>query len=92
MFVSCDGTVEIDVCTHFVTHKDKDYKEEDSFIDLQEFVVGLYVILTLWRARGANQPPYTLLHIGARRGPRLRTTPRETPQYIPVIKYKHLLT
>ena len=24
--------------------------------------LGLYVILTLWRARGANQPPYALLH------------------------------
>ena len=24
--------------------------------------MGLYVILTLWRGRGANQPPYTLLH------------------------------
>ena len=24
--------------------------------------LGLYVILTLWRGRGANQPPYTLLH------------------------------
>ena len=28
--------------------------------------LGLYVILTLCRARGANQPPYALLHIGAR--------------------------
>ena len=28
--------------------------------------LGLYVILTLWRGRGANQPPYALLHIGAR--------------------------
>ena len=27
--------------------------------------LGLYVFLTLWRARGANQPPYALLHIGA---------------------------
>ena len=25
--------------------------------------IGLYVILTLWRARGANQRPYSLLHI-----------------------------
>ena len=24
--------------------------------------LGLYVILTLWRGRGANQPPYALLH------------------------------
>ena len=24
--------------------------------------LGLYVILTLWRARGTNQPPYALLH------------------------------
>ena len=24
--------------------------------------LGLYVVLTLWRARGANQPPYALLH------------------------------
>ena len=24
--------------------------------------LGLYVILTLWRGRGANQPPYVLLH------------------------------
>ena len=29
-------------------------------------VLGLYVNLTLWRARGVNQPPYALLHIGAR--------------------------
>ena len=29
--------------------------------------LGLYVILTLWRIRGANQPPYTLL---------LRSSPR----------------
>ena len=28
--------------------------------------LGLYAILTLWRGRGANQPPYALLHIGAR--------------------------
>ena len=27
--------------------------------------LGLCVILTLWRARGANQPPYAVLHIGA---------------------------
>ena len=25
-------------------------------------VLGLYVILTLWQGRGANQPPYALLH------------------------------
>ena len=24
--------------------------------------LGLYVMLTLWRGRGTNQPPYTLLH------------------------------
>ena len=30
-------------------------------------VLGLCVILILWRARGANQPPYALLHVGARR-------------------------
>ena len=55
--------------------KDKD-KDKDLFIDPQEFVVGyskapeqlqssarpIYVILTLWRGRGANQPPYALLH------------------------------
>ena len=29
--------------------------------------LGLYVILTLWWTRGANQRPYALLHIGARR-------------------------
>ena len=29
--------------------------------------LGLYVILTLWQTRGANQQPYALLHIGARR-------------------------
>ena len=34
--------------------------------------LDLYVILTLWRARGANQPPCALLHIGAR-----RAAPRE---------------
>ena len=27
--------------------------------------LGLYVILTLWRAQGTNQPPYALLHTGA---------------------------
>ena len=55
-------------------YKDKD-KDKDLFIGQQEFVVGyskapssrraalgLYVILTLWRGRGANQPPYALLH------------------------------
>ena len=30
-------------------------------------VLLYYVILTLWRAQGANQRPYALLHIGARR-------------------------
>ena len=30
-------------------------------------MLGLYVNLTLWRARGANQRPYALLHTGARR-------------------------
>ena len=29
--------------------------------------LGLYVILTLWWTRAANQRPYALLHIGARR-------------------------
>ena len=29
--------------------------------------LDLFVSLTLWRARGANQQPYILLHIGARR-------------------------
>ena len=29
--------------------------------------LGLYVILTLWRTRGANQPPYMHRCIGARR-------------------------
>ena len=29
--------------------------------------LGLYIILTLWRTRGANQPSYALLHIGTRR-------------------------
>ena len=55
--------------------KDKD-KDKDLFIGPQEFflwdilrlpssrraALGLYVILTLWRGRGANQPPYALLH------------------------------
>ena len=30
-------------------------------------VLDLYVNLILWQARGANQQPYALLHIGARR-------------------------
>ena len=56
-------------------------KDKDPFIGPQEFVVGyskapeqpqssarhVYVILTLWGGRGANQPPYALQHIGARR-------------------------
>ena len=52
-------------------------KDKDLFIAPQEFVVGyskapeqpqsraalgLYVILTLWQGRGANQPRYALLH------------------------------
>ena len=41
--------------------------------------LGLYVILTLWRGRGANQPPYTLLHRSSpryalRHGRRLTST------------------
>ena len=41
-----------------------------------QWPLGLYVILTLWLARGANQPPYAnccLLELAA-----LRTAPRET--------------
>ena len=29
--------------------------------------LGLYVILTVWRGRGANQPPYALLHTNSPR-------------------------
>ena len=55
-------------------YKDKD-KDKDLFIGPQELLwdilrlpssrraaLGLYVILMLWRGRGVNQPPYTLLH------------------------------
>ena len=38
--------------------------------------LGIYVILTLWRGRGANQPPYVLLHIYEL--VMLHTAPRET--------------
>ena len=43
--------------------------------------LGLYVILTLWQGRGANQPPYALLH---RSSPRyaLRHGRRNTFTYV----------
>ena len=41
--------------------------------------LGLCVIITLWRGRGANQPPYTLLHMELAA---LRTAPRETTCYV----------
>ena len=44
--------------------------------------LGLYVILTLWRGRGANQPPYALLHMELAA---LCIAPRETCVIIIII-------
>ena len=41
--------------------------------------LSLYVILTLWRGRGANQPPYALLH---RSSPRYALLQTHHPIYL----------